>query len=116
MQRIGAEQELWPRKLKDLSAEILGKDIQEYGKPHSPYEDAMAALDLYKSVREEWEEIMGKKVNKTNEIQAEERNYQKKVARQQKQYYQEWLRYQQQQQAAYQSMPTQEHFLWPQQY
>ena len=76
----------------------------------------MAALELYKSVREEWEEIMGKKVSKTNEIQAEERNYQKKVARQQKQYYHEWLRYQQQQQAAYQGMPSQEHFLWQQQY
>lgn len=116
MQRIGAKQDLWPRKLKDLSAEILGKEIQIYGQPHSPYEDALAALELYKSVQNEWEQIMGEKVEKTNEIQAEERNFQKRMMKQQKQHYHEWLRFQQQQQYdQYPAFQTQEPFLWPSQ-
>ena len=44
-----------PRKLKDLVYERLGKQIQEIGKPHSPYEDARWAMNLYKSVRSDWE-------------------------------------------------------------
>jgi len=48
--------EMWtPRKLKDLVLELLGKEIQEAGKPHDPFEDAMWALNLYKSVRSDWE-------------------------------------------------------------
>ena len=46
---------LLPRKLKDLVFERLGKQIQEAGKPHSPYEDAKWAMNLYKSVRSDWE-------------------------------------------------------------
>lgn len=46
---------LLPRKLKDLVFERLGKQIQEFGKPHSPYEDARWAMNLYKTVRSEWE-------------------------------------------------------------
>jgi len=46
---------MMPRKLKDLVFEKLGKQIQEYGKPHSPYEDARWAMNLYKSVRNDWE-------------------------------------------------------------
>eukprot|EP00526_Cylindrotheca_closterium_P015306 CAMPEP_0113640844 /NCGR_PEP_ID=MMETSP0017_2-20120614/21437_1 /TAXON_ID=2856 /ORGANISM="Cylindrotheca closterium" /LENGTH=258 /DNA_ID=CAMNT_0000552147 /DNA_START=139 /DNA_END=912 /DNA_ORIENTATION=+ /assembly_acc=CAM_ASM_000147 len=42
---------LWPRKLKELVSEKLHQEIQIEGKPHSPYEDALAALDLYRSVR-----------------------------------------------------------------
>eukprot|EP00536_Pseudo-nitzschia_multiseries_P015023 jgi/Psemu1/216656/e_gw1.806.5.1 len=46
---------LMPRKLKDLVYDHLGKEIQEFGKPHSPFEDARWAMNLYKSVRSEWE-------------------------------------------------------------
>lgn len=59
---------LWPRKLKELAKEKLQRDIQVEGKAHSPYEDASAALDLYKCVRPKWEKIMTYKVNRTNEI------------------------------------------------
>jgi RNA exonuclease 4 len=60
---------LWPRKLKDLAKEKLGKDIQESGKPHCPFEDAQTALDLYKKARNKWEKAMDYKINKTREIQ-----------------------------------------------
>jgi len=60
---------LWPRSLKDLMSEKLQKEIQNEQKPHSPYEDAMAALDLYRSVRVKWEKVMAYKVNKTRAIQ-----------------------------------------------
>lgn len=46
---------LLPRKLKALVFERLGKKIQEVGKPHNPYEDARWAMNLYKSVRSDWE-------------------------------------------------------------
>ena len=61
---------LWPRKLRDLTHEKLGRDIQAAGVPHSPYEDALAALDLYKAVRNKWEKVMAYKVGKTKEIEA----------------------------------------------
>merc|ERR1712232_205590 len=60
---------LWPRKLKDLVSEKLHMEIQVSGRPHCPYEDALAALDLYRSVRRKWEKVMIYKVQKTNEIQ-----------------------------------------------
>jgi RNA exonuclease 4 len=60
---------LWPRKLKDLAKEKLGKDIQESGKPHCPFEDAQTALDLYKKARNKWEKAMDYKIKKTREIQ-----------------------------------------------
>lgn len=47
--------QLLPRKLRDLAWEKLGRLIQEDHKPHSPLEDAGAALDLYKAARVEWE-------------------------------------------------------------
>jgi RNA exonuclease 4 len=59
---------LWPRKLKDLVREKLDQDIQVYGRPHSPYEDALGALDLYKSVQTHWEQMAHYKVLKANEI------------------------------------------------
>lgn len=46
---------LWPRKLKDLVRTKLGRHIQTEGIPHSSYEDACAALDLYRTVRPQWE-------------------------------------------------------------
>lgn len=59
---------LWPRKLRDLCKEKLGKDIQQPGQPHSPIEDATSALDLYKNVRTKWEKAMQYKINRTEEI------------------------------------------------
>lgn len=47
--------QLRPRKLRDLAWEKLGRLIQDDNKPHSPLEDAAAALDLYKEARVEWE-------------------------------------------------------------
>ena len=60
---------LWPRKLKDLCSEKLSKDIQVPGQAHCPYEDASAALDLYKSVQTKWEKVIQYKISKTNQIQ-----------------------------------------------
>jgi RNA exonuclease 4 len=60
---------LWPRKLKDLAKEKLGKEMQEIGKPHCPFEDARTALELYKKVRGKWEKAMEYKMRKTMEIQ-----------------------------------------------
>merc|ERR1712048_1119832 len=60
---------LWPRSLKDLMKEKLRKEIQSEGKSHCPYEDAMAALELYRLVRTKWEKAMEYKINKTREIQ-----------------------------------------------
>lgn len=63
---------MWPRKLKDLSREKLQRDIQVDGKPHSAYEDAMAALDLYRTVRRKWEKAMDYKIQKTRDIEQQQ--------------------------------------------
>jgi RNA exonuclease 4 len=65
---------LWPRKLRDLVHEKLNhhkmaKDFQEPGQAHSSYDDALAALELYKVVRSKWEKVMAYKISKTLEIQ-----------------------------------------------
>lgn len=57
------EKKMLPRRLRDLTFEKLGKEIQVMGKAHSPVEDAIASMDLYKSVRGEWEQHMMKLVN-----------------------------------------------------
>merc|ERR1712113_817414 len=62
---------LCPRKLKDLVWENLGKQIQVMGKAHSPVEDAVAAMDLYKAVRNEWETEMVRQVNTANQADEE---------------------------------------------
>ena len=59
---------LWPRKLKDLTKEKLDRDIQVEGSPHSSFEDALAAMDLYRSVRRKWEKAVAYKIKKTSEI------------------------------------------------
>ena len=53
-----------PRKLKDLVWEKFNKHIQVMGKAHSPVEDSIAAMDLYKSARNEWEIEKMQEVNK----------------------------------------------------
>lgn len=60
---------LWPRKLKELAKEKLGRDIQVNTKAHSPVEDAKTALDLYKLVRRKWEKVMDYKIRRTQEIE-----------------------------------------------
>jgi RNA exonuclease 4 len=65
---------LWPRKLRDLVHEKLHNkicfaDFQEPGQSHSSYDDALAALELYKVVRNKWEKVMAYKISKTREIQ-----------------------------------------------
>jgi DNA polymerase III epsilon subunit-like protein len=44
-----------PRKLKELAKEKLQREIQMEGEPYCPIQDAIAALDLYKSHRPRWE-------------------------------------------------------------
>lgn len=56
------------RRLKELVQEKLNKKIQCEGVEHCPYEDASAALSLYKLVRRKWEKVMTYKFNKTQEI------------------------------------------------
>jgi RNA exonuclease 4 len=66
--RFSSDGILWPRKLRDLLQERLHKTIQRPGEPHSAYEDAVAAMLLYKSVRVKWEKLMSYKIAKTEEI------------------------------------------------
>jgi len=44
-----------PRKLRHLASKILQREIQVPGKAHCPTEDAIAAMDLFKSQRHRWE-------------------------------------------------------------
>ena len=60
---------LWPRSLKSLASDYLGREIQREGEAHSAYEDAAAAMDLYRLVRTKWEKVMDYKIKKTNEMQ-----------------------------------------------
>jgi RNA exonuclease 4 len=50
-----------PRKLRDLTREVLGRDIQVPGSPHCPVDDAIAAMDLYKVSRYDWEKELGRR-------------------------------------------------------
>jgi len=61
---------LWPRKLKDLVNEKLNnhENFQIPGKPHSAYEDAKAALDVYRCAQHKWEKAMEYKIKKTKQI------------------------------------------------
>lgn len=69
MQTRFEDKVLWPRKLKELASEKLERKIQREGEPHSAYEDAAAAMDLYRLVRRKWEKIMDYKIKKTQEIE-----------------------------------------------
>jgi len=57
-----------PKKLKVLALDKLGMVIQEEGRPHSPEDDAVAALELYKKHRGKWEKAVEWKVEKTRSI------------------------------------------------
>lgn len=65
------ELQWWPRKLRELVWEHLAYEIQLPGSPHSPYEDALAALNLYKKHWYKWEKVMDYKIQRTNEILSE---------------------------------------------
>lgn len=57
-----------PKKLKVLAQDKLGMVIQEEGQPHSPKDDAVAALELYKKHRGKWEKAVEWKVEKTRAL------------------------------------------------
>merc|ERR1711971_752889 len=59
----------FPRKLKHLAKEKLDRDIQVEGRPHNAYEDALAALDLYRSVRSSWEKMVSKTLRQQQQKQ-----------------------------------------------
>lgn len=59
---------LVPKKLKVLAKDKLNMAIQEEGRPHSPVEDAVAALELFKKHRGKWERAVAYKVERTREI------------------------------------------------
>jgi RNA exonuclease 4 len=61
-----------PRKLRDLVWEQCGRQIQVIGKAHSPVEDAIAAMDLYKSARNEWEVQKMQEVNRVQQQQQQQ--------------------------------------------
>lgn len=67
---------LWPRGLKDLAKEMLNRDVQVYGRPHCSYEDALAALDLYRLVGQIWEKSMEYNMNTTWVIQQQQQQQQ----------------------------------------
>jgi len=60
---------MFPRRLKDLAWNELGKKIQVLGDAHSSIEDGIAALELYKAVRPQWEAFMSAQVKTANEIE-----------------------------------------------
>jgi len=64
--------QLNPRKLKELAKEKLQKDIQVEGEAHSPTEDAIAALDLYKSHRPRWESCMTSQIKEGQRLLVEQ--------------------------------------------
>ena len=57
-----------PRKLKELAKEKIGVSIQKEGESHCSIEDAVAAMQLYRSVSKQWEKVMEYKIKKTQEI------------------------------------------------
>jgi RNA exonuclease 4 len=110
MQTIGGDHTLWPRKLKNLAAEKLNQEIQVYGKPHCPKEDALAALNLYKSVRPAWEHEMQKDLDKSKRERTKQFKKDKRMMFQQR--HLQWVQQQEQwasQRAQYQLMMWQQH-------
>lgn len=65
------------RPLKELAKEKLQREIQMPKEPHCPIQDAMAALDLYKSHRPRWEACI------TTQLQKEQKAAMRDIQRQQ---------------------------------
>ena len=63
-QEATAKDVLVPKKLKELVLEHLKRDIQVIGKSHSPVEDSIAAMDLYKKCRTHWEMQLSQEVHR----------------------------------------------------
>merc|ERR1712071_23686 len=61
---------MFPRRLKDLAWEELGKKIQVLGVAHSSVEDGIAALELYKAIRPQWEASVAEQVKTANELES----------------------------------------------
>jgi RNA exonuclease 4 len=59
---------LVPKKLKTLAYDKLGIVIQHEGMAHSPIEDAIAAMELYKRHCNKWERVIQYKLDRTKEI------------------------------------------------
>ena len=59
---------LVPKKLKTLAHDKLGMCIQLVGMSHSPVEDAIAAMELYKRHRVKWEGVVQYKMDRTREM------------------------------------------------
>ena len=59
---------LVPKKLKTLAHDKLGMYIQLVGMSHSPVEDAIAAMELYKRHRVKWERVVQYKMDRTREM------------------------------------------------
>jgi hypothetical protein len=74
---------LAPRKLKDLAMDKLQKDIQAPGEPHSPSEDAITALDLYKCHRPRWEACMQSKIKESQRLVRQQVRQQQQLQEQQ---------------------------------
>lgn len=77
--RFVADGILWPRKLSELCHEKLNLEIQLPGQSHSAYEDAVAALLLYKAVRPKWEKVMHYKIEKTAAIEQQSKMKQQRT-------------------------------------
>lgn len=75
-----------PSKLKDLCRKKLGREIQLEGHAHCPAEDALAALDLYKSHRPRWETCLTTHIQQV-EKQRHQHQHQQPIYHQQQHYY-----------------------------
>jgi hypothetical protein len=94
---------LLPAKLRDLARDRCRMEIQRPGESHDPAEDAVAALRLYKAVRDSWEADRIRQVREAREM--EEAAVRRAARRQQR----VLARHQRQQQ--YMSLQQQQHIL-----
>lgn len=69
-----------PCKLKDLALHLLNRDVQLPGQPHSPVEDAVTAMELYKFARKKFEAVMEYKINKTRQIEMMQQQQEQQIA------------------------------------
>eukprot|EP00978_Attheya_sp_CCMP212_P035420 scaffold154152_cov56-Attheya_sp.AAC.1 len=60
---------LLPRRLRDLSNDLLGLSIQQEGKEHCSIEDARAAMALYRIVQQNWEKFVSYNLYKTRQME-----------------------------------------------
>ena len=63
-QRLHNNKKWRPRKLRDLASEHCGLSIQQEGESHDSVKDARAAIELFKTVHEDWERELELKATK----------------------------------------------------